>query len=353
MLTAKNFKAIVSGERHGLGAILLRAGLRIAEVPYKFAVAVRNRRYDRGQAETHRVEVPVICVGNLTLGGTGKTPMVHFVAKWLRVQGLRVAIISRGYGAEGDQQNDEARELHARLPDVPHIQNPDRVAACRLAIDELEMEVIVMDDGFQHRRLERDLDIVLIDALEPFGFNHVFPRGTLREPMSGLSRAQVVVLSRADLVSESRRGEIQSRVQTLAPNAAWVEVSHQPTELAGTASASTMDIASLKGKRVLAFCGLGNPDGFRRTVESCGADLADFREFPDHHTYSRDDIESLRTWVGERQPELVVCTHKDFVKIETDELAKVPLRALMVELSISVGEVALLRALGQHALDGR
>ena len=347
MLSAKDFKAIVSGKRRGFSATLLRAGLRIAEVPYKFAVAVRNRRYDRGQAESHRVNVPVICVGNLTLGGTGKTPMVHYVAKWFREQGVRVAIVSRGYGAKGNQQNDEARELHSRLPDVPHIQNPDRVAACRLAIDELEMQVIVMDDGFQHRRLQRDLDIVLIDALEPFGFEHVFPRGTLREPLSGLARAQVVMLSRADLVTESRRAEIQSRVRSLAPEASWVEVSHQPTELAGTDAVSTQPIETLSGKRVLAFCGLGNPDGFRQTIKSCGAEAVDFREFPDHHTYSREDIESLKAWTSEHQPDFVVCTHKDFVKIEIDELAGVPLRALMVELAVSQGETELCAALSR------
>jgi len=340
LLSAKDFKAIVSGKRRGLGAALLRAGLRVAEVPYKFAVGVRNRRYDRGQAESHRVGAPVICVGNLTLGGTGKTPMVHYVAKWFREQDIRVAIVSRGYGAKGDQQNDEARELHARLPDVPHIQNPDRVTACRLAIDELEMQVIVMDDGFQHRRLERDLDIALIDALEPFGFDHVFPRGTLREPLSGLSRAQIVVLSRADLVTESRRAEIQTRVRSFAPEATWIEVSHQPTELAGTEAVSTAPIETLAGKSVLAFCGLGNPDGFRKTIVSCGAEVKDFREFPDHHTYSREDIESLKVWINEHQPDLVVCTHKDFVKIEIDELANVPLRALMVELAVSHGEAA-------------
>ena len=172
-----------------------------AEFPYTAAVAYRNRRYDLGRAAIHHVAVPVISVGNLTLGGTGKTPMVKWVARRLLAQGSRVAIVSRGYGAAAGQQNDEARELSQALPEVPHVQNRDRVAGAERAIAEFSAQCILLDDGFQHRRLARDLDIVLLDALEPFGFEHVFPRGTLREPLAGLKRAQAVCLSRADAIS--------------------------------------------------------------------------------------------------------------------------------------------------------
>ncbi len=373
MLTGQQFRAIVSGRRKGLTASLLRACLRLAEWPYTWAVRYRNRAYDQGKKQTCRVAAPVICVGNLTLGGTGKTPMVHYIARWLRQRGIRVGIVSRGYGSEGDQQNDEARELSAKLPDVPHVQNPDRVTASETAIDELGMQVILLDDGFQHRRLERDLDIVLIDALEPFGFEHVFPRGTLREPTSALQRAHAVVLSRADMVDATERDQIRQRVQQLAPAAAWIEVAHQPTQLASSSSFSgdvtpdpihdpdpndpgpngpatkelplekasldspRMDVAMLQGRKVLAFCGLGNPNGFRNTLQQCGADVVDFRSFPDHHSFGRDDIESLLRWVTDHQPDLVICTHKDLVKVETDELAGVPLRALLVELRVIQG----------------
>ena len=131
--------------------------------------------------------MPVISVGNITTGGTGKTPMVAWLARWFRNQDVRVALVSRGYRAEAEGQNDEARELATLLPDVPHLQNPDRVAAARIAIDELETQLIILDDGFQHRRIHRDLEIVLIDALQPFGFGHVLPRGLLREPLRGLA----------------------------------------------------------------------------------------------------------------------------------------------------------------------
>ncbi|MGA2798702.1 MAG: tetraacyldisaccharide 4'-kinase, partial [Thermoguttaceae bacterium] len=189
------FRDIVSGRRRGPGAAILRGGLRLAEVPYALAMTWRNRRYDQGKVKIHRAGVPVVSVGNITLGGTGKTPMVQWIARWFRNHNVRVAIISRGYRAEEGGRNDEARELEQKLPDVPHLQNPDRAAAAKIAIEELETQLIVMDDGFQHRRLARDLDIVLLDALEPFGFEHVFPCGTLREPLTGLRRADVVILS--------------------------------------------------------------------------------------------------------------------------------------------------------------
>ena len=180
MLNPSEFRDLVSGRRRGIGASVLRAALRVAEVPYGLAMLWRNRRYDRDLARTHRVEVPVVSVGNLTLGGTGKTPMVEWIARHLRAQNVRVTLISRGYGAEAGAANDEALELEQKLPDVPHLQNPDRVAAARTAVDKLDCQLILLDDGFQHRRLGRDLDIVLLDALEPFGFGHVFPGGMLR-----------------------------------------------------------------------------------------------------------------------------------------------------------------------------
>ena len=273
--------------------------LRLAEMPYALAMSWRNRRYDHGRAVIHHTAVPVVSVGNITMGGTGKTPMVQWIAQFYRRHGVRVSIISRGYRAEEGGRNDEARELEQKLPDVPHLQNPDRVAAAKIAVEELETQLIVLDDGFQHRRLARDLDIVLLDALEPFGFEHVFPRGTLREPLTGLRRAYIVILSRADAIDPSQRAAIKRRVQSLAPQSVWAEVRHAAMELisaGGTGKASgtrQAPLDSLKGHSVAAFCGLGNPTGFRHTIQTCGYYLAGFREFPDHHSYSRADMEVL------------------------------------------------------------
>src|SRR5215210_4777957 len=148
MLRPSEFRDLVSGRRKGFLAALARGVLRVAEVPYTIAVTVRNRRYDRGAAEVHNVGVPVISVGNLTLGGTGKTPMVKWLAQRFQNAGLRVAIVSRGYGSADGKHNDEALELAESLPNVPHIQNRDRVAAARRAIHEFQSQLIVLDDGF-------------------------------------------------------------------------------------------------------------------------------------------------------------------------------------------------------------
>lgn len=324
--------------------MVCRGLLRVVETPYACAMKWRNRRYDRGQAASFRVDVPVICVGNLTLGGTGKTPTVEWVARWLRERGLRVTLVSRGYKATDGARNDESLELEQKLPDVPHLQNPDRVEAARTAIEEFEAQVILLDDGFQHRRIQRDLDIVLIDALEPFGFGHVFPRGTLREPLSGLKRAQVVMLSRADLCSAEEREQIWQRLLRYAPEVARVEAAHRPLELLNH-SGQTQPLESLVGKPLLAFCGIGNPEGFRRTLSGLNYDVQSWRAFPDHHNYTRDNITNLAEQAKAAGVAALVCTHKDLVKIGTDTLGGVPLWAVRIGLEILQGEEALTAAL--------
>jgi tetraacyldisaccharide 4'-kinase len=327
---------LVSGERRGPAAAALRVALRLAETPYAAAVAWRNSGYDSGRRPIERVGVPVISVGNLTLGGSGKTPMVEWLARWLRARDVRVTIISRGYGAEAGAQNDEALELEERLPDVPHLQNPDRVEAARVAIEEFECQAIVLDDGFQHRRLARDLDLVLIDALEPFGFGHIFPRGTLREPLAGLRRAHAVALSRADLVEPTERARLKEAVKRYAPNAVWLEVAHAPRRLVSS-TGETRSLDDLAGQRVAAFCGIGNPAGFRRTLERLGATIVGFREFPDHHAYDRADIEALAEWAERLDAALLVCTAKDLVKLRVERVGTRPLWAIGIELEILAG----------------
>jgi tetraacyldisaccharide 4'-kinase len=324
----------------------MRGALRLAEAPYAAAMRVRNWRYETGRAVSTRVEVPVVSVGNLTLGGTGKTPMVAWIARWLRQQGWRVALISRGYGAEAGARNDEAMELEQQLPDVPHLQNSDRAAAARVAIDELECEIILLDDGFQHRRLARDLDMVLLDACEPFGYGHVFPRGLLREPLSGLRRAHIVVLSRAEMVTAPRRAELRQAVERFAPGIAWAEATHHPQALRNSEGV-TSSLESLAGQSVAAFCGIGNPRGFRHTLESIDYRVTAFREFPDHHAYTRADIESLCKWADSLDAAAVICTHKDLVKVGLSQLGRKPLWALAIGLKFLTGEEAVVANLGR------
>jgi tetraacyldisaccharide 4'-kinase len=333
---ASSFRDLVSGRRRGAWASAARVLLRGAEFGYAAAMRWRNYRFDTGRLPVERVTVPVVSVGNVTLGGTGKTPMVEWLARWYRARGVRVVLVSRGYGAEEGAANDEALELERRLPDVPHMQNPDRVAASKMAIEEFESELVILDDGFQHRRLARDLDIVLIDALEPFGFDHVFPRGTLREPLRGLARAQVIALSRADAVGAEDRSAIEKRVRRYAPQATWIEVAHPPRRVANAAGKQE-PLDTISGRRVAAFCGIGNPAGFRHTLTSAGANVVALRDFPDHHAYTREDVASLSEWVASLAVEAVICTGKDLVKLRVEKLGGVPLWALVIELEVVRG----------------
>ena len=306
-------------------------GLRLAEVPYAAVMRLRNRLYDWGTLASCRAGVPVISVGNLTLGGTGKTPLVEWIARRLSGLGLRVAVISRGYGAGGGRPNDEALELARKLPGMLHLESPDRMSAARQAIRESQCQVILLDDAFQHRRIARDLDIVMLDALEPFGFGHVFPRGTLREPVAGLRRAHVVVLSRAEVLDAPGREEIRGEVQRLAPQADWAEVVHAPRALI-SAGGQQQPLESLRGTRLAAFCGLGNPAGFRHTLEACGYEVAGFREFPDHHRYTNADVAWLAAWAERLGAAALVCTHKDLVKLGCEQLGGRRLWAVQIAL---------------------
>ncbi len=340
MLNSSEFRDLVSGRRRGPLAGTLRFALRLAEVPYSLAIRGRNWCYDSGMAATYRISVPVVSIGNLTLGGTGKTPMVVWLGRWFRSRDVRPAVISRGYGASAGAQNDEALELKQKLPDVPHLQDPDRVAAARAAVEEYHCQVILLDDALQHRRIGRDLEIVLLDALEPFGFGHVFPRGTLREPLSGLRRADVVALSRADVLRPAEREEIWRQVRRYAPQSVYLETAHVARTLISSAGQEE-PLESLAAQPVAAFCGIGNPAAFRHTLQTCGYHVADFREFPDHHRYTTADIDSLARWANRLEVAAVLCTQKDLVKLDIDQLGRRPLRAVRVELTILTGRDAL------------
>jgi tetraacyldisaccharide 4'-kinase len=330
------FRALVSGRVRGPWAGLQRGGLVLASVPYGWATRLRNWLYDRGWKACHRAAVPVVSVGNLTLGGTGKTPCVEYVARFYRSLDRRAAILSRGYGSQGGR-NDEALLLEENLPDVPHLQGADRVALAAVAVEELESEVLVLDDGLQHRRLARDLDVVLVDASNPWGHGWLFPRGLLREAPTGLRRAGVVVLTRCDQVPAADLEQIRERVARLAPGVPVVETTHRPVELVN----GDRDVAPLERLRqrpVAAFCGIGNPEAFRRTLTDAGANVADLRTFPDHHAYTRADVDALTAWARQQATEcMVVTTQKDLVKLRLARLGGQELWAVRVELQVAAG----------------
>jgi tetraacyldisaccharide 4'-kinase len=336
--TGDHFRALVGGRLRGPWPTFQRAGLFLASVPYDAATRVRNWLYDRGWKQSWRAPVPVVSVGNLTLGGTGKTPCVEYVARVLCDGHRRVAILSRGYGSAGGR-NDEALLLEDNLPDVPHLQGADRADLARIAVEELESEALVLDDGFQHRRLARDLDVVLVDATDPWGHGRLFPRGLLRESPRGLRRAGAVVLTRCDQVEPSRLERLRADVARLAPHAAVAESVHAPLDLVNPAGTRPAD--DLAGRRVAAFCGVGNPDSFRNTLAGAGAEVGEFRTYPDHHPYTREDVEALREW-GRRLPPdcTIVTTQKDMVKLRLESLGGRGLWALRVRLRFLTGQDA-------------
>ena len=340
MLTAARFQELVSGRWRGPLASGLRGLLGLGEYAYRWIVSRRNARFDRGISRIERVDAPVVSVGNLTVGGTGKTPMVAWLARWFLEHGTQVTLISRGYGARGGWPNDEALELAARLPGVPHLQNPDRVTAARQAMAANSRQVLILDDAFQHRRLARDLDIVLLDALAPFGYDRLLPRGLLREHVEGLSRADVVALSRSDCLQAEQRSAIEARAGQLAPRAAWLELIHRACGFV-TAAGEAIPLAALQGERVAAFCGIGNPAGFRHTLESSGLIIGDLLELGDHCPYGEQELAQIRQWLSTQTVQHVICTRKDLVKIPHAELAGKRLLALDIALEITRGQAEL------------
>lgn len=338
------YHRVISGAQRGPWAALQRLGLRLASIPYGWATHLRNRLYSWGWKRVQKPSVPVVSVGNLTLGGTGKTPCVEYVARSCREQERLVAILSRGYGA-AEGQNDEALVLEANLPDVPHLQGPDRVTLAATAVEELESEVLVLDDGFQHRRLGRDLDVVLIDATNPWGHGYLFPRGLLRESPRGLARAGAIVLTRCDQADVADLARLREQVARLAPGVPVAETTHRPVEWVN-ADGATLPLAALQGRQLVAFCGIGNPEAFHRTLTDLGGVVADFRAYPDHHRYARTDVEALRTWVRRQATEcVVVTTQKDLVKLPLTRLGERALWALRIRLHFLAGQESFDRRL--------
>ncbi|MCZ2343742.1 MAG: tetraacyldisaccharide 4'-kinase [Bacteroidales bacterium] len=331
------FHRIITGKDRGVGPTLIRWGLWWLRIPYGIIAWTRNRLFDLKILKSTTAPAPVVSIGNLTLGGTGKTPCVEYVASFFRERGVQVAILSRGYGAE-DGRNDEAMVLEENLPDVPHLQGADRAALATTAVEELECEVLVLDDGFQHRRLVRQLNVVLLDATQPVEQAYLFPRGTLRETVRELRRADTLILTRCDQVPADALGQMQSFWRKRCPTKVLASARHEPTELIRADEApSSVDL--LRGRTVGAFCGIGNPAAFQQTLESLGATVTAFRSYPDHHAYTRDDVEDLRHW-GKTLPAdaWVITTQKDWVKVRLADLNAVPLYALRIGMTFRDGE---------------
>lgn len=308
--------AVLSGERQDAVARMLRSVCRPASWVYSAAVRLRNLGYDRGWFRSERVDVPVISVGNITTGGTGKTPVVGWLVQELSDRGYRPGILSRGYRSLDGVANDEALVLERLCPGTPHVQQRDRVAGARRAIAEFGCDVLVLDDGFQHRRLQRDLDILLIDAAQPWGYGHLLPRGLLREPMSHLWRADLVCVTRAETDRLSDLPEILMPLKQHRGTDAVSLMSFEPTRWL-CVDGRSLPLSQFQNARLAAFCGIGNPAAFWKTVQGCG-NLVAQRSFADHHHYTSAELLELDTWRQAVGADWLVTTLKDLVKIPAD-----------------------------------
>jgi tetraacyldisaccharide 4'-kinase len=318
----KNLQWMDAADRSPRGSFL-RALTAAVEPFYTLAVSLRNKAYDAGLFRTHRLDVPVVSVGNITTGGTGKTPMVVYVVNLLQAAGRRPAVILRGYKATIALGSDEQRLLAESLPGVPVIANPDRRAAARLLRrDHPEADVVVLDDAFQHRRIHRNLDLVLIDATRPFGFDHVLPRGLLRESVAGLRRASAIVVTHAnalpglELVSLTERLKKLSDAPVVWFDHVWGRVVDQTNKPVQVFDLNMQRLWATDRPRLVAFCGIGNPGPFFDTAAQ-HMTLADRRTFPDHHAYTAADLEALLHRAVELDADALLTTQKDWVKLRS------------------------------------
>ncbi|MHC4118134.1 MAG: tetraacyldisaccharide 4'-kinase [Planctomycetota bacterium] len=359
----QSYRKLISGQSSGLGARLLKAFLAVASIGYSLVVRLRNCLYSKGWLRTHRVDAAVICIGNLTVGGTGKTPLVVWLSKQIRPDS-KYAILTRGYKSTRDSkpktQNfiDEPAMLAESCGGAEVIVNPDRVAGAARAIDKFDAKVLIMDDGFQHRRLARDLDIVAIDATRPFGYGKLLPAGLLREPAASLKRAGAVVITRCDQVSETHLKALEEKLRAINPELVIAKSIHAAVSARKTDN-EEVGIGQLKDKKIFTFCGIGNPDAFLNTVKALGSEVAGSIVYDDHHHYTDACLTDIRKQAQEAGANLVLTTQKDWTKVISDlRLAigdlesSVPFAYLAIEIRFVAGQDKL-TALIQDTLAGR
>ncbi len=323
--------------------------LRLVSVFYALGQRVRAGLYRRKIFRTRRLNCRVISIGNLTLGGTGKTPTVMRVADTLRRQGFKPAILSRGYGGRSrksvnvvndgqqtlllpEQAGDEPVMMARRLKDIPVLTGRSRYETGKYAIEQLGADVLILDDGYQHLPLHRDLNILLCDATRPFGNGVVFPAGELREPLTAMDRADLICLTRCRGNDPTDRIDGFNRKQVPV-----IQTGLRVQSVIALSSGVESGIETIQHQPVAAFCGIAHPSDFFQSLEQVPVHIAKQNTFPDHHDYSADDLKAIENRAQQAAAKMIVTTEKDAVKLKGHAF-DLPVYAVRVALEIMEGQ---------------
>ena len=333
---------IVTDDVHGPIAGILKFFLWILSFIYLAFVTAAAWLYRSGILKQYRLGRPVVSVGNITVGGTGKTPLVVKIAQIYKQNKLKPVILTRGYMGRGvagnNKQSDEAAMMREILPDVPILSGADRIKNAEQFLKNNQADVFILDDGFQHWRLARDLDIVAIDATNPWGNGRLLPRGILREPLAALRRANLLILTKVDLGRE-QTGLIRKRLAAIGCAQQLIETVHRPARLMDLKTGMSRELETIAGQRVCAVCSLGAPAAFAATLTQLGAKIQKAFNFADHYVYNTTDIRGILEHCRRDHIGIVITTQKDAVKLadlrdDIRQVKDVEFQSLHIELTV-------------------
>ncbi|MFA4991669.1 MAG: tetraacyldisaccharide 4'-kinase [Candidatus Omnitrophota bacterium] len=302
---------------------------------YFIVISARNLFYNIGVLRSHSIGAKVISVGNITWGGTGKTPVAAFIVEALKEKNHKAAILIRGYG------KDEPKLFSKLTPETHVLVGKDRVKTGREVIENYLGDAVVLDDGFQYRRLKRDLDIVCVDAVNPFGNGFLIPAGSLREGLGSLKRADIFLITKSDLVKDKEKlGALVKRLKRLNKKAVIAKAIHRPLYFHKIAAETKVNIDQLKSKELALVSAIGSPYSFEKTIKRLGLKVNKHFMFRDHHWYSQDELRGVMEYCRKNGLNTIVTTEKDAVKLAElkSEDKDIEILALQVKLEIIENE---------------
>jgi len=354
----KVFNRVAYSKETGVLDKIIFSPFYLLSILYGAAVRFRLALYSSGLFKVREIGCKVVSVGNITVGGTGKTPTVEFIARSLNERGVKVAILSRGYRRTGkgigvvsdghqlllgpEEAGDEPYMLAKRLRTIPVLVGADRYELGRYALERFPLDVIILDDGFQHIRLKRDIDILLVDGEKGFGNAHLLPRGPLREPLSAMKRADIFLITKAS----SDTGRIADSIMDKQPEADVFKSSYRPESIISLIDGAKTDLDAISGRKVMALSAIANPSSFITLLSSLGCTLVSEVSFPDHHSYAAKDMEGVEEKAKEAGAEFIVTTEKDAVKIELfKDMMGMPIYYLEIGLNMNGNEERFINAI--------